>query len=56
MLRGALQTAYLLAGAVVAYQHAYIGISDWKVATSMVAGILGWPLILMGFDLQLASV
>lgn len=56
MLRGALQTAYLAAGVVVAYQHAYLSISDWQTGLSAAAAILLWPLELMGVNMHLAAL
>ncbi len=56
MIRGALQSVYLAAGVVIAYTHAYLGVSDWKTAVSAVGAVLLWPLTLMGVNLHLGAI
>lgn len=56
MLRGALQTVYLAAGFVVAYQHAYLHISDWQTGLSAAAAVVLWPLELMGVNMHLGAL
>ena len=56
MLRGALQTAYLGAGVVIAYQHAYLSVSDWQTGFSAAAAILLWPLHFMGVNMHLGAL
>lgn len=56
MLRGVLQTAYLGAGAFVAYTHTYFSVSDWKTALSALAAVLLWPLQLMGVNMHFSTL
>ena len=56
MFRGALQTAYLAIGVVVAYKHAYLGITDWQSGVSALAAVVLWPLELMGVNMHLAAL
>ncbi|HEX2053148.1 MAG TPA: hypothetical protein VHJ78_05390 [Actinomycetota bacterium] len=56
MLRGAIQTVYLAAGFVFAYQHAYLSVSDWKTGLSAVAAVLLWPLHYMGVNMHLGAI
>jgi hypothetical protein len=56
MLRGALQTVYLGAGAFFAYTHAYLSVSDWKTALSAVAAVLFWPLSYFGVNMHFGAM
>lgn len=56
MLRGALQTVYLGAGAFFAYTHAYLSVSDWKTALSAVAAVLFWPLSYLGVNMHFGAL
>ena len=56
MLRGALQTAYLAAGVVVAYKHAYLSVSDWQTGLSAAAAVMLWPLQLAGVNMHVGTL
>ncbi|MEX2588104.1 MAG: hypothetical protein WD602_08960 [Actinomycetota bacterium] len=55
-MKALLAAVYLMVGAFVAYNHAYMSFYDWGNIASAVAAVVAWPLVLAGFNLHLGAM
>lgn len=56
MFRGIIQTVYLAAGFLVAYQNLYLGVTDWRSLLSAIGAVLLWPLVMLGVNMHLGAM
>lgn len=55
-MKALLAACYLMAGAFVAYTHAYISFHDWDNTVSAVTAVVAWPLVVAGINLHLGAM